>query len=1478
MVSKNRLDSIESAKTSLSAAEIKTWDEKISQAKTPKEKTALRADFKKNYNISFSQNLVKEIIQKENQNNLAVSAPEPLKPLSPEPLVAASTDPLLTTSPEANKNNDFETVQAEVRQASINLDDLVAQQKSVEDQEKNNNTDPELAAATGKIDDDRDATVSATKDALNVIAADNLDGLSDEQKNELELLDRDLNESSRMLNEEILKLNKPDISPEEKKQIEDKIEAIQDNQLYIIDRKNVIRGIKPLGLGSVESEEEKKEREEREEKDKEIKQLLKACHTGQEFIEIFRKFPELITKGDGINTVEEYIEHLIQGMNKEIAYVKSGSTYGGVVSLLNSVGFVTRRADMRFMAARMVMNYSGDEALKKELDEFLKAEELKNNPSSSTEPASDATQNSAAIPSFEIKTGGAEPSIEPTTVPNPENENKNTNAIDKFREFNISKEDLEAIKEFSDLSEGEREIVFEGLKQMSLLYVKDTAKENVDLMRQEKMRDITGDMGLGKRIGLRIVNAFNGAVSNLTKKYNIADQEKKLVKDVKRGGIVFHSEKIAQITNMISALYIDVEMYRGKAFVNYLHGSDNYSEHQNRILDDFNFAANTFRKVPADWALATASKENREKYEMYKEDYESMKVEALNTFGVYHSELNTLLEIQKVDSQVKMMQTLTADPRVNEEFEKIEKQSLFRKTLSSEAAARGSYVAGGFVTRHSLAGVIGFGSGLPLAAASFAAMPFAAAGIGAWRAHDRAKTSLNEKDILGRRNDNYTVSNIEAHRKYLVWEMNEMVPTEYSATPLLWYDNIATEDQKKQYDAAKSEYRAVLSVYEEENEKTRDKTAKNFSDSDSLTHKLFFSIDKLQKTTSRDREEYLTNLHYLKTRIQFTEDKLADGLVNFGKDNELVRKLELIQAISEARKILVFNKDDMAMKEKNLFDEKEKESTIIHDMQARFEKMFNLKYVAQDKQIESERKKYVRKQMLYGAGIGATFAIGGVILRELAVHFGIIGGAGTTTSAQHQVEQPSTDAKASALGSQDQAAADSSDLESNQAVSDTTNVSSNVVLPKIKGDSIPTEETGTGTSVAENTGSNRAGSTGIENFSNDISAGDSVWRSTREIFKNHAEDLGYKGDLEDAAALSKWAETQTANTLHNTGEFTDKVFEGNKILLEKNDAGDFVVKIEAGTGATPGFSEAVESLEKDASAGTQTETVDDELAETLKFQPGTGDSEVIPESSKPINFPEFFKHGNEATLTQIEKLGWKVSGNNLDYGGKNVIAFDDATKEIKITGDGSDGTRLLIIDKDGSMQGLQKLMGEFREVDMKTGRIIGSDATEVILKAPESASSETSVLASQNGFASWKGYIVHEKLHEMLSGRETTLDFKNNTFEYEWNGEKQSFTFQPGEAARANIEKFLAERGQIEKLADGIQNNLMTGKMKSFSALQNQLEEMNGATKLTEGEKNMWREIYADNFAKKSSSLLDDGQKLKVLRSAMNTFLSGGAK
>ncbi len=68
---------------------------------------------------------------------------------------------------------------------------------------------------------------------------------------------------------------------------------------------------------------------------------------------------------------------------------------------------------------------------------------------------------------------------------------------------------------------------------------------------------------------------------------------------------------------------------------------------------------------------------------------------------------------------------------------------------------------------------------------------------------------------------------------------------------------------------------------------------------------------------------------------------------------------------------------------------------------------------------------------------------------------------------------------------------------------------------------------------------------------------DSIWKSTKEIFMRHPEDFGYKGDLNDNAKLSKWAETQTANTLNRSGieASLNKVHNGDVVYLEKGSDG-----------------------------------------------------------------------------------------------------------------------------------------------------------------------------------------------------------------------------------------------------------------------------------------------------------------------------------
>jgi hypothetical protein len=66
---------------------------------------------------------------------------------------------------------------------------------------------------------------------------------------------------------------------------------------------------------------------------------------------------------------------------------------------------------------------------------------------------------------------------------------------------------------------------------------------------------------------------------------------------------------------------------------------------------------------------------------------------------------------------------------------------------------------------------------------------------------------------------------------------------------------------------------------------------------------------------------------------------------------------------------------------------------------------------------------------------------------------------------------------------------------------------------------------------------------------------DSIWRSTRAIFSSNAEALGYKDDLGDTEALSKWAEAQTANVVNKLnveqgGNLADLVHDGDVVKID----------------------------------------------------------------------------------------------------------------------------------------------------------------------------------------------------------------------------------------------------------------------------------------------------------------------------------------
>jgi hypothetical protein len=188
-------------------------------------------------------------------------------------------------------------------------------------------------------------------------------------------------------------------------------------------------------------------------------------------------------------------------------------------------------------------------------------------------------------------------------------------------------------------------------------------------------------------------------------------------------------------------------------------------------------------------------------------------------------------------------------------------------------------------------------------------------------------------------------------------------------------------------------------------------------------------------------------------------------------------------------------------------------------------------------------------------------------------------------------------------------------------------------------------------------------------------------------------------------------------------------------------------------------------------------------------------------------------------------------------------------------GDGGDGTRILVTDKDGSMHGLLKENGEFKEIDMKADNAVNEIAKKYGLDSDkfspvdEEGTFKTTVgdheilIYTSRGAIEWHGkdgtwaqtvfaandlekedllYFIKQfnegltnsenliqkngfsisdiksnvkmpsYLETDLSNHHIALDLENNTFSYDWNGETHEFSFQPGEAAKSNMERFLA--------------------------------------------------------------------------------------
>jgi|GEM_PF-1541093 len=413
---------------------------------------------------------------------------------------------------------------------------------------------------------------------------------------------------------------------------------------------------------------------------------------------------------------------------------------------------------------------------------------------------------------------------------------------DKLEALNISSEDLEReVESFKDLSDGQKVLALENLQQSILGEIKEDALADY----QSRFGKMTG-----KAEGVSKFNLHNAGVLGknlwlgITKQYKLAKFEKAKAKELLAGGLEMHQEVLTQLTEGLKNYGPEAEIdAEGEVRINYLSKPEGLSEEQGKLFDQFNQSANTLSKIPDEWRYDSAKEAERKKFNQAQFAYEDYKNEVM--YLLYEKEGSACLRVNKVDSQVRLNQFLNANPDVEKQLLKIKDQSLVTKVISKVVAERGLYMGAGMASRTFAT----LGLGMLGSMATFGGVVVGAGAIGYFRASGRAKETMRQKDIAGRRGkkDEGELSRIFAlgggKQKGKVNEQNE------------------------------------ISV--------------------GLGDKLNALVTRFENETDLAKKEDLANR--LKTRLEYTKKYLDDGKVDFGsQEKRLGHQYNLMTSMAQA--------------------------------------------------------------------------------------------------------------------------------------------------------------------------------------------------------------------------------------------------------------------------------------------------------------------------------------------------------------------------------------------------------------------------------------------------------------------------------------------------------------------------------------------------------------------------------------------------
>ncbi len=429
-----------------------------------------------------------------------------------------------------------------------------------------------------------------------------------------------------------------------------------------------------------------------------------------------------------------------------------------------------------------------------------------------------------------------------------------------------------------------------------------------------------GKNWLGRRVA-NIEQMYVGAKQSIKKEFSIARAEKTKTQEfLKKDFDQDDLETLKLLADGVLNNNIDVKTDEksGKLEILYAGNWNQFelTEKSHELINNFNQVATEFSQMPYEWSLDTAKSKQRTKYKSIENKFNNL-FDELYELAENVDNVAWIDSAIKMEANIKLNQYIVQNQDIEKQISKSSKQSAWLKAFKSEFVAKGGWIFAGALTR--TMAVTGVGC-------------IAAGIVGGIRSGVMGKQELVQVDKNARRG-------IKDSR------VKNVVDLESTSNRVIY---------KKDADGN--------IVFGEDGKMMIDKEIEITT---GLIVKLEKLIDKINNEADETKRSELTRM--LRNRIEYTEQKLNLGLVNFGKKEERLS--------NQNRIIDILGRAMTKSYEQDIDSNKKNEVTI------RLERLL----FSTEEKISKERKTYLIKKALVGAGISAGAFLVGRGLRHLFI-------------------------------------------------------------------------------------------------------------------------------------------------------------------------------------------------------------------------------------------------------------------------------------------------------------------------------------------------------------------------------------------------------------------------------------------------------------------------------------------------------------